>query len=263
MEPWTLFYTKSGITTNLDDFADSTCALPSEPNALAEVVRGLLIHEGIVAQRKMRFASDRMADRDTVGAGNVLRRVLEIDPAPLTVERDEQNRMVSFCYQFALLLCAFLRAKDVPARARCGFASYFRQGFWIDHWVVEYWSGSEWVVIDPDAGRDDVPRSEFNNAGEAWILCREGKLDPAIHGNYFLWGWDELRGSLVNDIGSLNKVECGSWNWCTFIDISDREMPDEVIDAKLDSLAPLVLGSGSLEEVMQTYRLYDWLHPPT
>ncbi len=263
MEPRVTFYSESGVTTNLDDFADFTGTLPKEPSALADVVRGLLIHEGIVAQRNIPFAPDRMADRDIVGAGNILKRVLEIDPAPLTDERHEQNRMVGFCYQFAILLCAFLRVKDVPARARCGFASYFRRGRWIDHWVVEYWSDSDWVIIDPDAARDDVPISEFNNAGQAWTLCREGKLDYARHGNYFFWGWDELRGSLVNDIGAMNKVECGSWNWCTFINTSNRENPDEIIDTKLDLLAPLVLRSASFEELIQTYQRENYLHPPT
>ena len=257
-----VFYSQSGITTNLDDFAEFIRALPSEPKALMEVVRGLLIHEGFVAQRKLRFEPDRMADRDIVGASNVLKRVIEIDPAPHTVERYWRNRIVSFCYQFAVLLCALLREKDVPARTRCGFASYFRQGFWIDHWVVEYWNDGEWVVIDPDAGRDDVPQNEFHNAGEAWILCREGKLDPAVHGNYVLWGWDELRGSLVNDMGALNKVEYGSWDWCALIDIPNRENPDKVLDTQLDNLAPLALASCSLDAVIKTYQRQDYLHPP-
>jgi hypothetical protein len=35
---------------------------------------------------------------------------------------------------FALMMCAFLRAKGTAARVRCGFASYFGEG-WEDHWV--------------------------------------------------------------------------------------------------------------------------------
>ena len=110
--------------------------------------------------------------------------------------------------------------------------------------------------------RNDVPRDEFNNAGEAWILCREGKLDPTKHGNHYLWGWDELRGSLVNDIGALNKVEYGSWGWCSFLDISNREKPDETKDSKLDDLALLVMDSSSLTEIRKAYQHNDWLQPP-
>ena len=257
-----VFYSQSGITTNLDDFADYTRALPSEPKALLEVVRRLLIHELFVARKKLRFEPDRMADRDIVGAGNVLKRVVEIDPAPLSVERYWRNRIVSFCYQYAVLLCALLREKDVPARTRCGFGSYFRQGYWIDHWVVEYWDEGKWVLIDPDAGRDDVPRGEFHNAAEAWLLCRQGDLDPTVHGNYVLWGWDELRGSLVNDIGALNKVECGTWNWCAFIDIPNRESPDSSLDPQLDKLAQVAMDSSSLEGFINMYQREDYLHPP-
>ncbi len=142
------------------------------------------------------------------------------------------------------------------------FASYFREGFWIDHWVVEYWNDNEWVTIDPDAGRDVVSRDEFHHSGVAWMLCRNRKLDPATHGNYFLWGWDELRGSLINDIGALNKVECGNWSWCSLIDIAEREKPHGAVDKQLDDLASLVLSSGSFEELRLTYQREAYLHPP-
>ncbi len=132
--------------------------------------------------------------------------------------------MVGYCYHFAVLHCAFLRAKGVPSRARCGFAAYYREGAWIDHWVVEYWNQGGWVVIDPDSARDAVSPDDFHHAGLAWQLCRAGSEDPSRHGNYELWGWDELRGSLINDIGALNKVEVGEWeSWCDRIAIERRD----------------------------------------
>jgi hypothetical protein len=38
-----------------------------------------------------------------------------------------------------------------------------------------------------------------------------GASSPASHGNGELWGWDELRGSLINDVAALNKVEVSGW----------------------------------------------------
>nr|WP_246715041.1 hypothetical protein [Rhizobium sp. BK196] len=34
------------------------------------------------------------------------------------------------------MLCAFLRNKGIPARVRCGFASYF-SAEWEHHWLCE------------------------------------------------------------------------------------------------------------------------------
>ena len=78
-----------------------------------------------------------------------------------------------------------------------------------------------------------------------------------------LWGWDELRGSLINDIGALNKVEVGEWSsWCDRIDVAHRERPDPELDDHLDSLARMVSSDDALEELQRSYQLDRRLHPP-
>jgi hypothetical protein len=63
----------------------------------------------------------------TVGAEAILSNVISLDPSRLDLERPAERRMVGFCYHFALLHCALLRATGTPARTRCGFAGYFDQ----------------------------------------------------------------------------------------------------------------------------------------
>ncbi len=75
-------------------------------------------------------------------------------------------------------------------------------------------------------------------------------------------GWDELRGSLINDIGALNKVEVGEWSWCDRIDVEHRERPNATLDVYLDSLSRLVSSDGALEELQRSYQLDSGLHPP-
>ncbi len=226
-------------------------------------MRGLIIHEGVVAHLGLQYTEERFADRRRVGASAILQRVLSFDSSPLSVERPVQNRMIGYCYHFAVLHCAFMRSKGVPARARCGFASYYREGAWIDHWVVEYWDGGDWVVIDPDSGRDVVFARDFRNAGLAWQLCRDGDADPAVHGNHVLWGWDELRGSLVNDIGAHNRVEVGEWeSWCSLIAVEHRDRPNAELDARLDVFARLLSSDVSFEELRRSYALEKGLQPP-
>ena len=256
------YFAQPGPTTNLSSYSDLVRELPSEPEALAKVVRGLIIHEGVVAHLGLQYSQERFADRTRVGASAILERVLSFDRSPLGVERPVQNRMIGYCYHFAVLHCAFLRSKAVPARARCGFGAYFREDAWIDHWVVEYWDGGDWVIIDPDSGRDVVSAADFRYAGLAWQRCRDGDADPARHGNHVLWGWDELRGSLVNDVGAHNRVEVGEWSWCELIAVEHRDRPAPELDARLDTLARLLSSDAELEELQRLYGLEEGLQPP-
>lgn len=257
------YFATPGPTTDLTSFSDALAELPSDPEQLAKIVRGLLLHEGIAAQAGLKFPADRLTDRERVGATTILERVLDLDESPLGVERKPESRMIGYCYHFSVLHCAFLRAKGVPSRARCGFAAYYREGSWIDHWVVEYWNGDGWVMIDPDSGRDVLSASQFRNAGLAWQLCRQGQEDPARHGNHVLWGWDELRGSLICDVGALNKCEVGDWEtWCDLIAIEDKDQPNADLDAYLDTLADLIASDSSFESLRSAFARDSRLRPP-
>lgn len=256
------YFATPGPTTDLSAYSRHVDELPSDPSALARVVRGVLLHEGVVAEGGLQFPPERMADRDRIGAAAIVERAFDLDPAPLSVERPIERRMIGYCYHFAVLHCALLRAKQVPARARCGFAAYFRADAWIDHWIVEYWDGDGWILTDPNEAIDVVSRNDFHDAGRAWMLCRAGDEDASRHGNHLLWGWDELRGSLVNDIGALNKVEVGEWSWCDLIAVEPSDQPHATIDPLLDSLARLVSSDGSFQELQRVYESEVRLQPP-
>ena len=257
------YFAQPGPTTELGGYAELVRELPPEPVALARIVRGLIIHEGLVEAAGLVLPPERVGDRERVGAAAILEGVLRLDDAPLATERAPESRMVGFCYHFAVLHCALLRAKGVPSRARCGFAAYLRDGAWIDHWVVEYWNGSRWVGIDPETARDELSPGDFHDGGVAWRLCRNGGEDPFRHGNYVLWGWDELRGSLISDVGALNKHEVAIWEtWCDRIAIPDKEQPSAALDAELDVLAELVTDEAAFDELQRVYREDAGLRPP-
>jgi len=79
-----------------------------------------------------------------------LRRIIELDDSPLTEERVPASRLLGCCRDFSTLLTAMLRHKGVPARARCGFATYFAPNHYEDHWVCQYWKSGDdrWVIVD-------------------------------------------------------------------------------------------------------------------
>lgn len=122
-----------------------------------------------------------------------------------------------------MLSCELLRLRGFPARARCGFATYFVEGKNVDHWIVEHWSASElrWVRTDAEVvGRQvvddaDLTADQFLTGGEAWLRYRAGTADPdlfGVAGIDFAWGIGEIRGNAIRDLASLCKIEMLPWD---------------------------------------------------
>jgi hypothetical protein len=155
-------------------------------------------------------------------AGDVVERVLALRSAPLGVARDPSERVVGLCYHVALLTCALLRHAGVPARVRFGFVPYIKPGWYEDHCICEVLLGGRWRRFDPGQGLDDADdlADTFVPAGEAWLGCRSGELDPGRFGaqdpfEAADWrGWWYLRDQVVRDVAALCKVEmhpCDRW----------------------------------------------------
>jgi hypothetical protein len=225
-------------------------------------VRGLLVHNFAAKMQGLQLPAERMSHMQTVGAEAILDNVFSLDPSPLDLQRPAGRRMVGFCYHFALLHCALLRATGTPARARCGFASYFESQRWIDHWVVEYWDSDGWRLTDPQIGRSDLTRDDFQDGPTAWNQCRGRASKPGSYGNGELWGWDELRGSLINDVAAINKVEVSGWYWCDPIKVDPLDQPHDELDASLDTLARHAATAESVQTIKECFDLHPELQPP-
>jgi Transglutaminase-like superfamily len=258
----TRFYRQPSPTSGLGRHKDLSPGLPAEPEALSAIVRGLLVHNFTAKVQGLLLPAERSSHMRTVGAEAILDNVFSLDPAPLGVERPAERRMVGFCYHFALLHCALLRATGTPARIRCGFAGYFEAQRWVDHWVVEYWDGDGWLLTDPQTARSDLTSDDFQDGFTAWNHCRGGASLPALYGNGELWGWDELRGSLINDVAALNKVEVAGWYWCDRLKVEPLDQPHDELDTSLDILSRLAATAESPEAIRECFDLYPELQPP-
>ena len=174
------------------------------------------------------------------------------------------------CRHFAVLACALLRARGIPARARCGFATYFVPDRHVDHWITEHWSNDDqrWVRIDSEIlGLDLVPRphdladGEFLTGGEAWQLCRRGAADPmtfGVVGTDHAWGPAEIHGNAIRDLAALNKVEMLPWDeWGPMKASYDGETGPE-FDEVIDEVA-VVCAS---EDPVRLAARYDTLRVP-
>lgn len=247
--------------------------LPGDIPSLARAVQGLIVHEHFLPAYGLEPRPDRVAEVHTRAVAAIVDRIRFLDPAPLTEPRPPERRFLGDCRFYALLFVESLRTRRIPARARCGFATYFHAGKFVDHWIGEYWNGRRWVLVDaqldatqrnifrPDFDPLDVPRDRFLVAGEAWRRCRAGEADPQDFGVLDLWGQWFVASDLIRDVAALNKREMLPWD-CWGAMRRDEPLPDELL-AFHDGLAAPTLDPGAnLAELRQRYETDPRLKVP-
>jgi hypothetical protein len=229
--------------------------LPNDVGALVRIVQDLAVHEYRASDfYGFGIPDKRKSESHIRPLEKMLDRLLAIDARPLSVARPVDKRLVGVCHYFMLRLVAMLRAKGVPARARCGFGAYFNRGYFEDHWVCEYWNAAEarWVLVDAqfdevwrvelkiDHDVLDVPRGRFLIAGDAWAQCRAGETDPSKFGIFKgdMRGLWFIAGDLVRDVAALNKMEMLPWDVWGAQPRPDQPLTDDQL-AFFDRLAAL------------------------
>ncbi len=260
-------YSQPGPTTDPGAHGYLFDGLPRDIPELCRVVQGLLVHVFWAERYGLQLTEARKGEVQIRPVAAKLARIQELDGSPLTAARPLEKRLVGNCRDFAVMLCAMLRHQGVPARARCGFGTYFRPGHYEDHWVCEYWRAGErrWAMVDPQLdelqrqvlgiGFDpwDMPAGQFMTSGAAWQLCRAGQADPDRFGIFDMHGLWFVQGDLVRDFLALNKVEILPWDPWGLMAGPGEGVPAADL-ALLDRLAALTLGEdGAFAELRAAY----------
>jgi hypothetical protein len=246
------FYKSPAAMTYAGVYAPLFEELPRDVAALADIVQGLLMHEHWAPRYGAALSDERRRESHIRAVAPMLERLFAHDDRRLSAPRPVEARLVGVCRHFTLLLVAMLRAQGIPARARCGFGSYFNAGRFEDHWVCEYWDAAEvrWVLADaqiddlqrtvlkPDFDTLDVPRDRFIIAGDAWTQCRAGKADPSAFGIFAMRGLWFIAGNLIRDAAALNNMEMLPWDVWGAMARSDQPLENDrlVLSDRLASL---------------------------
>ena len=102
------------------------------------MVQGLLIHIFWAERYGVKLSEERQREVQIRSVARKLARIKELADWPLIVPRPPEKKLVGNCRDFSVMLCAILRHQGVPARARCGFGTYFIPDHYEDHWICEY-----------------------------------------------------------------------------------------------------------------------------
>jgi hypothetical protein len=223
--------------------------LPTDLPELVKTVQGLMVHIFWAKRYGLELDETRQAEVQIRPLNTKLSRLLELEDAPLDQPRLPERRLVGNCRDFTLLLVSFLRAQGQPARARCGFGTYFMPGHYEDHWVAEVWDGTHWRQVDAQLDAlqcgilgiqfdpFNLPEGAFLTGGQAWQICRAGKADPDDFGIFDMHGWNFIAGDLIRDALALRKFEILPWDFWEGMGPSLEDNPPASVVERVDRLA--------------------------
>ncbi len=215
------FYKNQGERTKVEK--NPFKEIPRDIKEITKIIRGWGIHPVEIFKQNLKFSKYRINDRSLKTVQEVMNKIKKLDNRNLNKTRKTKDKIVIICKHFAMLLTSILRSKGIPARCRCGFATYFSRAWFEDHWICEYWNGKKWLRVDPQMGRikedkkhltsidfNNLPKDIFFPAGVLWQLYRKG----FISGNYCGFSHERgengswyIRGNMLRDFFALNKTE--------------------------------------------------------
>jgi excinuclease ABC subunit A len=220
------YYKGHSDITNPGRYADMYDTLPETIAELCQVVQGLLLHEFHTNRYGVNLPEHRKKESRLREVEKIIQRAMELAEKPLIQPREPEDRVISNCRDYAVLMCSFLRGKGIPARVRVGFAIYFDSYLHQGHWICEYWDQekSKWVQVDAqlddiqkryyevDFDTLNVPAGKFLYAGEEFRIEDKNSDD-----------FDFVKRTLIQDLAALNKIEAELWDKASFMDIDESK----------------------------------------
>jgi hypothetical protein len=225
---------------------------PSDIPGIVAFIQNVLMHMHWEQAYGVQLTPERRDESNLRSLKDLLASISRRDERPLGMTRSPEQRGVGVCRHFSVFGVALFRRAGIPARARVGFGAYFNAGTFEDHWVVEYWNGRQWQLLDAqiDAVQRsklhlefdtlNVPRDQFIIAGDAWQQCRSGRAQAKNFGIFDMRGLWFIAGNVLRDFASLNGMEMLPWDvWGPMV-MSDELLTPQKL-ALFDELAQLTL----------------------
>jgi hypothetical protein len=246
--------------------------LPHDLPGLHQAIQNIYIHVWKVRKYNPEWLKRRTHEYESRSVAKSLQLVMAHDNRPLTEARPKSEKLIIDCRHFAVLLTSMLRHQGIPARTRCGFATYLEKSHYQDHWVTEYWNGERWVMEDSDLLKHDMPAGEFITGGKAWQMIRTNEVSDLKFGfdPHMLGAW-AVRYDLPRDLAALNKFEMlsgDSWGDMEkqepLVNGKDRKLLDEAANWSLvpnedfDAMHEFYESTDSLR-VPDTIKLHNYI----
>lgn len=270
------FYKKTSSYTDLGFYKDFAKNLPDDIKELCLLQRHQIIHPVILMDEKIRkmkhtFHGDmtkvpmtRLLFEDDIfpTAQSILAELLRKN-AIYEKGREIQNKVHVTCRGQAILLASILKAKEIPARARSGFAEYTaNEGIYWDHWITEYFNqtSQKWQLADADCCCNDIdfnpynlPKEKFLFGAEAYLKLRKKQVEEDIicyASNPVTKGVKAAIRGLIYDFHCLMNDEIIFLHMPQYMQEKNFELSEDEYQ-ELDNLAELMLNPDENFEKLQ------------
>lgn len=216
------FYKKTSPYTELGLYKNFVKKLPNNITELCMLQRMQIIHPIAFKKPEIRNSKEcfwgdmtqisnmNLLREDDIlpTAINMLAELIRKNPV-YSLKREAKDKIFVTCRGQALLLAAILKAKEIPARIRSGFAEYpSNDGIYWDHWITEYYDtkNKKWTFVDADCCCNDnidfniydIPHNKFLTAAQTWADIRQNKLTPLKLGHaYYGQNNEKLKETLI------------------------------------------------------------------
>ena len=258
------FYKRFGKRTKFD--SKYSKFFSGDIKQIVGQIQDLMIHIGEVKFRGLNSYFERFEELNNKSVEDILNKIEEEKSKSFL----DNEKILSICRHFSMVLAGILKSKGIFARCRCGFATYFKKNWFEDHWICEYWSLEEkrWIQVDSQLNswwkkqlgvvfnNLDLPKGKFFSGAEIWKLYREGKINPdkcgfSLKENSF--GEWYIRGNMLRDFFALNNFEY-------LYDEKTKFMDKNYICSKrdlklLDKIADLILNVDSNFDNLRNFYL--------
>lgn len=249
------YYLEHGPMTEITAKLDMVAGVPRDIPTIVAYVQNIFLHQHWSEAYGVELSPERKKEPFLRSFQEKLDFLAERGFTHVADQKPAAEKMVGICRDFSVAAVALCREAGIPARARCGFATYFEPGKYMDHWVLEYWNDDQqrWVMVDAqlDALQQstlkisfdplDVGPEHFLTGPRAWILCRQGKADANLFGIFHWWGYDYLGCNLILDVNSLLKTPMQPWDgWPGYKSLPAAQWTEADFEF-LDQLAAIAL----------------------
>lgn len=267
------FYRNTSLFTDLGLYHSFAKSLPNDIKTLCLLLRNQIIHPfDLKDEEEKNNPNSFYGDMTKISKTSLIyendlfptaiammSELLRRDPH-FTIERKIEDKIHVCCRETSILLISILKAKNIPARARCGFTHAVSEikgaG---DHWIVEYYNESlkKWILVDPTMCYDaetleyfkidyslvDIPRDQFIFAADAYLGLRNGKYkteDIYCFSNPKTFGIKAAIHELFYDFHSLMNHEILFCQGPKYLNDCHYDLTDQEY-LELDELAKLML----------------------
>ncbi len=254
-------YNKFDASTDPGEYVYLYKDLPASLDSLCDLVQNQLVHPWNGGPQPQ---SRKYEPRKNYRVANMLKQLVQMNPAGLVIDRLLDERVIASCRENALLLTSILRYQGTPSRVRAGWVKYLSsdQSKYTDHWVSEVWNEKEkrWLLVDTNPKRVDFPRSEFQPGGEAWLHLQAEQTTPETYQSDSDLFYVKL--NFGHDFNAILGTGPHYWEAPPLFHVKIQEMEEWQLTL-LDRLANLLKkpdqNLGKLQQLQQGYELLQGL----